>query len=362
MTRFLGSPKVQYFKTSTTEYLIGGRVYSYEAGTLTPKATYSTVADALAGTNANTNPVILDTRGEAVIVIKGNTKIVLKDSNDVEIWSVDNLETGDNTVYDTSGNELLKFTEVVNAVNEITVSNAQTGSSPSITSTGSDSIVGLTIATKSTGSLNLSSGGGLNMSSGGNLVVTSTNLNLSSTSMSVDLTSSLKIPVGTTAQQPVTPLAGMMRYDSTHNAISHYNGTDWTLPSAISAVRTSTGSVAHNTNVLIPYTSTTFDILTELSSNIFTPTIAGYYLCLGYVLWSTPVASGQFSVRLFKNGSQYSESIRYIRTTDSAHGVEISDIIFVNGTTDTLALYAFQNSGVSEDFPLARFSAIRLSS
>jgi hypothetical protein len=39
----------------------------------------------------NTNPVILDARGEAVIFWTGVYKVVLKDASDVTIWSVDNI-------------------------------------------------------------------------------------------------------------------------------------------------------------------------------------------------------------------------------------------------------------------------------
>ena len=43
--------------------LSGGKVYTYAAGTLTPKATYTTEA----GTVANANPIILDSAGRASI-------------------------------------------------------------------------------------------------------------------------------------------------------------------------------------------------------------------------------------------------------------------------------------------------------
>ncbi len=68
--------------------LSGGKLYSYEAGTSTPKATYS---DSLF-TVPNTNPVILDARGEAVVFMTGNYKLILTDPDDVTIWSMDNIE------------------------------------------------------------------------------------------------------------------------------------------------------------------------------------------------------------------------------------------------------------------------------
>ncbi len=91
MPDYLGSPKVQYFDTNTQEFLVGGKLYSYVAGTDTPTPTYPTPADESLGTNANANPVILDTRGEAAIVLSGPTKLVLRDSLDNVIWTQDGL-------------------------------------------------------------------------------------------------------------------------------------------------------------------------------------------------------------------------------------------------------------------------------
>jgi len=52
-------PKAQFFDANGSP-LVGGKVYTYAAGTTTPLATYT---DASAAT-PNTNPVILDSRGE----------------------------------------------------------------------------------------------------------------------------------------------------------------------------------------------------------------------------------------------------------------------------------------------------------
>lgn len=72
--------------------LIGGKVYTYIAGTTTPLASYPTYDDALAGTNANANPVILDANGEASIyLINSLYKVRLFDANDVEQWTEDDF-------------------------------------------------------------------------------------------------------------------------------------------------------------------------------------------------------------------------------------------------------------------------------
>lgn len=60
----------------------------------------------------------------------------------------------DQPINDSSGNELIKFTKVASAVNEITVSNNSTGVGPIISATG-ETNVPLTVAAKGTGALNL---------------------------------------------------------------------------------------------------------------------------------------------------------------------------------------------------------------
>lgn len=67
--------------------LSGGKLYTYAAGTSTPKDSYT---DAGLGT-ANTNPVILNARGEADVWLSGAYKLTLTDSADVLIWTVDNV-------------------------------------------------------------------------------------------------------------------------------------------------------------------------------------------------------------------------------------------------------------------------------
>ena len=81
------APKLQFFDANGNP-LVGGKLYSYAAGTSTPLATYTGNTT----TTANTNPVILNSRGEAGVWLSSSYyKLKLTDSNDVEIWTVDNV-------------------------------------------------------------------------------------------------------------------------------------------------------------------------------------------------------------------------------------------------------------------------------
>jgi hypothetical protein len=58
-------------------------------------------------------------------------------------------------INDANGNEEIKFTANTSAVNEITIANAATGNPPVISSTGTDTNIGLTLTTKGTGKITL---------------------------------------------------------------------------------------------------------------------------------------------------------------------------------------------------------------
>jgi hypothetical protein len=83
------TPKLQFFAANGTP-LVGGKLYSYAAGTTTPLATYT---DAGGGT-ANPNPIILDSRGEASVWLGSSAyKLRLTTAADVDIWTIDNIES-----------------------------------------------------------------------------------------------------------------------------------------------------------------------------------------------------------------------------------------------------------------------------
>lgn len=87
MTTLTPTPKQQFLDANGNP-LVGGKVYTYVAGTTTPLVTYTDEG----GTTPNTNPVILDSRGEAAIWLGvASYKLKLTTSTDVEIWTVDNI-------------------------------------------------------------------------------------------------------------------------------------------------------------------------------------------------------------------------------------------------------------------------------
>lgn len=82
------SPKFRAFDSNGNP-LAGGLLYTYSAGTTTPRSTYTTRA----GNVANANPVVLDANGEADVWLTPGVdyKFELHDSSDVLQWTVDNV-------------------------------------------------------------------------------------------------------------------------------------------------------------------------------------------------------------------------------------------------------------------------------
>ena len=86
----IGGAGWQFFNNDGT-VLSGGKLYTYSAGTTTPKATYTTSA----GNIAHTNPIILNSAGRVpggeIWLLVSTYKFVLNTSTDVLIASYDNI-------------------------------------------------------------------------------------------------------------------------------------------------------------------------------------------------------------------------------------------------------------------------------
>lgn len=185
MTFLTPSAKQQFFSDAGVP-LVGGKVYTYAAGTSTPLATYQDSA----GVTLNTNPIILDSRGEANIWLSPSLayKFVLKDSTDATIWTVDNINIG------------INFANVIitgGTLNGVTIGNITPGAGSFTT---------------------LSASGEVTFNGSGQM----------------------QIPAGTTANRSATPTDGMIRYNTTTN---QYEGNKSVAGQTISSI-TSVGTLA----------------------------------------------------------------------------------------------------------------------
>lgn len=165
------SPKQQIFGSDGLP-LVGGKIYTYAAGTSTPIATYT---DYFA-TTANTNPIILDSFGQANIWLINTTsyKFIVRDADDVLLYTVDNISIP------LDSGSLASPPPIGNIV-------PNTGAFTTLSATGTVTF---------SGQVNFTG------------------------------TGAAKSNVGTTPQRPATPEAGMFRYNTTLGTFEGY-GTDW---------------------------------------------------------------------------------------------------------------------------------------
>lgn len=92
-------------------------------------------------------------------ISEGNSKVEVIDAGtgyvSIYIDGAEKYRLDASGIADTSGNEILKFAFNASAVNEIAVANAATTSKPKIYTEGGDTDIGLDIATKGTGQLDM---------------------------------------------------------------------------------------------------------------------------------------------------------------------------------------------------------------
>lgn len=83
--------------------LSGGKIYTYEPNTTTPKTTYKD----LAATTPNTNPILLDVAGEADIYFDGKYRVIVESWRGEKLYDVDNIgalaQIGAQFILDASG-------------------------------------------------------------------------------------------------------------------------------------------------------------------------------------------------------------------------------------------------------------------
>lgn len=110
------SPILKFFAADGITPLANGKIYTYQAGSLTPQSAYTNAA----GTPA-TNPVILDAVGEATIYLATSSsyRFIVKTSADVTLDDVDDIKATP-TTFGTSDIDNLAITTGKIAANAVT--------------------------------------------------------------------------------------------------------------------------------------------------------------------------------------------------------------------------------------------------
>ena len=116
---------------------------------------------------------------------------------------------------------------------------------------------------------------------------------------------------------------------------------------AFSAYASSGTAVASSVQTKIAFqveewdTASAFDNATNYR---FQPTTSGYYQVTS-LLQLTPTGAASIWASIYKNGSSYKQGTRYILSAICNVGVTAQ--VFLNGSTDYIEIYLFQNTGLS---------------
>lgn len=113
---------------------------------------------------------------------------------------------------------------------------------------------------------------------------------------------------------------------------------------AFSAYKSSaTQSIPSATFERVTFDIEEFDTASAFSLNYrFTPSVAGYYQISGSLNWGGGAAATLLAT-IYKNGSRAKDGV--IQTSGSGPTTTVSALIYMNGSTDYVELFAYQTTG-----------------
>jgi hypothetical protein len=114
---------------------------------------------------------------------------------------------------------------------------------------------------------------------------------------------------------------------------------------AFSAWNSNATSVANVTATKIAFDTEEFDTANCFASSRFTPNVAGYYQINGNVIFGA--AGAAIFTMIYKNGSAYKRGSQSGSASASGQGSYVSALVYMNGSTDYVEIYAYQSTGGS---------------
>ena len=115
------------------------------------------------------------------------------------------------------------------------------------------------------------------------------------------------------------------------------------MPAFSAGQSASATSVPDSTQTKIIFDLEEFDTNNNFASSRFTPTVAGYYQINACVNFSA--ASKALFSTIYKNGSAYKRGQQSGSASASGQNSIVSSIVYFNGSSDYVEIYAYQGSG-----------------
>jgi hypothetical protein len=120
---------------------------------------------------------------------------------------------------------------------------------------------------------------------------------------------------------------------------------------AFSAYLSADTAITNATGTKIPANTEEFDTngyYDNTTNYRFTPLVAGYYQVSGQTLIGAP-SVGVCILQIYKNGSAFKTGTQVpFSATANYIGSTVSALVYFNGSTDYVELYAYQSSGTSQ--------------
>jgi hypothetical protein len=119
---------------------------------------------------------------------------------------------------------------------------------------------------------------------------------------------------------------------------------------AFSYYATSDQAFSNATSTKVTYPTSLYDTtggMYNSSTSRFTPTVAGYYQVNAFFEYYSSGSTAARSITINKNGGSYRRSQQQTAATNANTLAFVSAIIYMNGSTDYLEIYAYQSTGGS---------------
>ena len=139
----------------------------------------------------------------------------------------------------------------------------------------------------------------------------------------------------------------VIAYNATNDEFELVAQSGGSTAPAFAAVPSGAQSIANATDTKVSFQTEVFDTNSDFDNSTnyrFTPTVAGKYQINAGVGISSLDPGNQLIIKIYKNGTAYRSHKTFSSVNDSQSTV-ISDILDMNGSTDYVEIYAYQNDG-----------------
>jgi hypothetical protein len=122
-------------------------------------------------------------------------------------------------------------------------------------------------------------------------------------------------------------------------------GTGVTTAPAFSAYAGASTTLTNNADTKVLFDTEEFDTNNNFASSRFTPTVEGYYQINAAIRIQNVASGNTLYISIYKNGAVYKLGNLVIQANIADPIFLVTSVVYMNGSTDYVEIYAFQNFG-----------------